>query len=526
MARDLLCRFRLSGTLVAKTPLHVGGHGDDVDTDLPLARNGRGELYVPGTSIAGALRQWCEQAFREYPAFAEPRKDDPGFVNRHWGFQDGAKGQASFVIVEDVPVNEASAAVVEVRDGVGIDRRRGAAAENIKYDRAILPRGTKMKFALSAEAKDSEQRLAVLAMLTALKEALEDARVRLGASKTRGLGRIKLEDGKLVEERFSDRQGILAFLKNGGTAAIPGIGEALQKYPARAMRRLRVVIHWQPIGPLMVKAGFDGIAVDMLPLLSGRDGGLSLVLPGSFLKGAMRARAERIVRTLLGRDLTGSFLTDLELPLIDDLFGLRGLSDGDMQRRRREFEKRPRGRTVPDDGALGLAALSVDDCYGKTSLSRERWAAVQGTTTDAALRNALGAAGLQPWSQAYHVAVDRWTGATAESMLYTVLEPHRAEWEPLELEVNLRRLRDAEELPAVALLLVVLRDLAQGRLPLGFATHRGMGAVEVKSVTITPQSADAPLDGLGSVTVSNHGLANVPPALNQAWRRWIEREAP
>jgi CRISPR/Cas system CSM-associated protein Csm3 (group 7 of RAMP superfamily) len=275
----------------------------------------------------------------------------------------------------------------------------------------------------------------------------------------------------------------------------------------------------------MVKAGFDGIAVDVLPLVSGREGGLSLVLPGSSVKGAMRAQAERIVRTLLAREVSGDFLRDLELPLIDDLFGLRGLSDGDIQRRRSEFGKRHRDRTVPDDGALGLAALSVDDCYGKTSLSRERWAAVQGATTDADLPNALGAAGLQPWSQAYHVAVDRWTGAAAESMLYTVLEPHRAEWELLELEVDLGRLRDAERLPAVALLLLVLRDLAQGRLPLGFATHRGMGAVEVKSVTITPQNVEAPLVGLGGVTVSNHGLANVPPALNQAWRNWIEREA-
>lgn len=514
MARDILCRFRLTGTLVATTPLHVGGHGDDVDTDLPLARNGRGDLYVPGTSIAGALRQWCEQAFGADP------------MNAHWGFQDGDQGHASFIIVEDVPVNEASAVVVEVRDGVGIDRCRGAAAEGIKYDRAILPRGTKLKFALSAEAKDCEQRLAVLAMLAGLKVAMEEARVRLGASKTRGMGRIKLEDGKLVEERFADRKGILAFLKNGGvTVNSTDIEEARQKHPARAMPRLKVVINWKPVGPLMVKAGFDGIAVDVLPLVSGRDGGLSLVLPGSSVKGAMRAQAERIIRTLLGRDLTGSFLTDLELPLIDDLFGLRGLSEGDVQRRTSEFEKRHRGRPVPDDSVLGLAALSVDDCYGKTSLSREPWAAVQGAKSDANLRDVLGAADLRSWSQAYHVAVDRWTGGAADSMLYTVLEPHRAEWEPLELEIDLEHLRDTKRLPAVALLLLVLRDLTQGRLPLGFATHRGMGTVVVKSVTITPQSAESPLDELGGVTVSNHGLANVPAQLNAAWRTWIEGEA-
>src|SRR5216117_3113234 len=60
MARNITGRLILRGTLVARTPLHVGGLGEDVDTDLPLARDGAGRLYAPGTSLAGALRQWCE----------------------------------------------------------------------------------------------------------------------------------------------------------------------------------------------------------------------------------------------------------------------------------------------------------------------------------------------------------------------------------------------------------------------------------------------------------------------------------
>src|SRR5262245_39483468 len=63
MARDIKGRIILRGTLVARTPLHVGGLGDDVDTDLPLARDGAGRLYAPGTSLAGALRQWCVEQF-------------------------------------------------------------------------------------------------------------------------------------------------------------------------------------------------------------------------------------------------------------------------------------------------------------------------------------------------------------------------------------------------------------------------------------------------------------------------------
>jgi CRISPR/Cas system CSM-associated protein Csm3 (group 7 of RAMP superfamily) len=262
--------------------------------------------------------------------------------------------------------------------------------------------------------------------------------------------------------------------------------------------------------------------VDMLPLMSGMDGGLSLVLPGSSVKGAMRAHAERIVRTVLGRDLGGErdpkkFLRDLELPLIDDLFGLRGLSEDDVKRRH------PQGE--PKHGPLlGLSAISVDDCFGTKALSAAQWQAVQAARSDPELRAALDAAGLLSWSEAYHVAVDRWTGAAAESMLYTVLEPHGVEWEPLCLEIDLARLSTAERVPAVALLLLVLRDLAQARLPLGFATHRGMGAVVVDSVALTAHQTEPPLDKLQGVTVAANGLAGVPAELNAAWQDWIKRK--
>jgi CRISPR/Cas system CSM-associated protein Csm3 (group 7 of RAMP superfamily) len=101
MARAISARLRLQGTLVATTPLHVGGFGEDVDTDLPLARNGRGEWYVPGTSLAGPFRHWCERRFGNE------------FVRRLWGFQEGEEGHASYVIVEDAAVENADSVLTK-----------------------------------------------------------------------------------------------------------------------------------------------------------------------------------------------------------------------------------------------------------------------------------------------------------------------------------------------------------------------------------------------------------------------------
>src|SRR5262245_58176592 len=78
MARKIDSRLKINCTLVARTPLHVGGMGGSVDTDLALAVNGQGDFYIPGTSLAGALRGWL------LTGADDMRRID---VERLWGYQ-------------------------------------------------------------------------------------------------------------------------------------------------------------------------------------------------------------------------------------------------------------------------------------------------------------------------------------------------------------------------------------------------------------------------------------------------------
>ena len=515
MARNIHSRVCLKGMLFAQTPLHVGGHGSDVDTDLPLARNGAGQLYIPGTSLAGALRAYCERLF------------DEKIVNRLWGYQQGDAGHASYVVIEDVVIKDSETIVVEIRDGVGIDRQWGVAAEHIKYDRAILPRGTRLEFELTVEIEEVENEEVVehrsrcLAMIACLKEALEQGRIKLGAAKTRGLGLVRLEDGQLTEQNFSTREGLFKILRrqDGGELTRKELDEARKKSPCNSLPRLGFVIHWRPVAAVMVKSGFEGIAVDMLPLTSGIAGQVALVLPGSSIKGAIRNQAERIVRTLLDWDVSPEpdpkhrFLKECELPLIKEVFGQRG--------------QQPSKAESPD-WLAGLGALSVNDCFGTQHLDRAVWQAVQAAQDDPELQQALDAAGLEPWAQSYHVAIDRWTGAAADSMLYSTLEPHSVTWEPLSFEMDLQRLPESERHAALTLMLLILRDLTQQRLPLGFGTQRGLGTIQVDSVQVTSQSPD--FETLNGVVLTNGRLADLPAELrkdlNTEWTSWIKRHCP
>jgi CRISPR/Cas system CSM-associated protein Csm3 (group 7 of RAMP superfamily) len=183
--RGVDSRLRISCTLVARTPLHVGGVGPSVDTDLALAVNGAGDFYVPGTSLTGALRGWL------LAGAADQRRNE---VKRVWGSQEKDEGHASYVFVEDAPVSPPAGKTIvlsEIRDGVGIDRFTGAAANQIKYDRAILPRGTQIHFRMDVELAGSREEQDRARDLThGVLEALAHGGIRLGAGKSRGLGRL------------------------------------------------------------------------------------------------------------------------------------------------------------------------------------------------------------------------------------------------------------------------------------------------------------------------------------------------
>ena len=78
------------------------------------------------------------------------------------------------------------------------------------------------------------------------------------------------------------------------------------------------------------------------------------------------------------------------------------------------------------------------------------------------------------------------------------------------------------------------RDFIAGRIPLGFGVNRGMGAVEVTNIKITPFEigADDPLTYLIKVGVDqgNRKLTGLDgdlvEALNLAWKDWIVSPCP
>lgn len=513
MARPIHTRWKVSGILTAETAIHVGGMGGDADTDLALAINGRGEYYIPGTSLAGALRGWMSKPFsaEDNPQDNTDSLKNPKHpVNQLWGFQNNEQGHASFIVINDAQIN-LNGMTIEIREGVGIDRHYGAAADGVKYSRAILPKGVNfpLKITLDCQTDQNPDELWQLLL------ALEKSDIRIGAAKTRGLGKVKLNISSIHEQKL-DAQNIFDVLLEGGKKRS---WNELKPTEYASPEQLTLDIAWKPKDPVMVKTEGDGIAVDILPLVSQVDSKIRFVIPGSSIKGVLRAHAERIVRTVCQKDTGNNFLQQVQLNLINEIFGAASRSEQDL-------------------GLIG--SLSIDDCYAAISMNPGDWSAVENATSMAVddLKPLVNSAinktdehyrTLQP---AMHVAVDRWTGGAADGMLYSVLEPIGVEWEKIGLQLDVERLKRWDEIqkdkdpnykeqlqPAIALLLLVLRDFANRKIPIGYGTNRGMGTVEVESMEI--QGLDGVEDGSAiAPDLSNLG-DDLLLDLTLIWQNWI-----
>lgn len=291
----------------------------------------------------------------------------------------------------------------------------------------------------------------------------------------------------------------------------------------------------------------------MLPLVSATGRGIAPVLPGSSIKGALRSQSERIVRTLLNRPSSREenprqrFLTQLDqVRLIEELFGARNRSTREVPNSGPAAENETALEQTDDDRPLlGLGALSVADCYARDPMKPQDWHAIELAKDEAAAREPEKSYDRRELWQAtervntdtrqfhpeHHVAIDRWTGGAADGMLYSVLAPMVLSWETMRLTLDFKRLPEESRLPALMLLLLTLRDLAERRIPMGFAVNRGMGEIAVGDIHLHGYDLDE--IGLGALSGaqiqgSHFSSLNsdVRAALETAWKEWETTSRP
>lgn len=524
------------------TALHIGIGKDGDPADSPLRRAGNGRLMIPGYALGGALRTMATRlaprlGLQMCKILLETNDEKPCqcetcqlFGDLYPDENDDAGGTASLLWISDAFVKDAAHPKddprTHIRDGVGIGREQRAAARNVKYDYEVVPPGAVFDLRLKLVDDDSDSAKMRARLFAAALAEWKEGRGRLGANAARGLGRFTLTIRDQHKLSLDTPARLINYLKSpkpweldsgsnttwfdntleeaNGLGRSSAVGEAARGF---------VTVEFQigVEGPFLINdpltaalAGFDH--APLLQVAANEAG--APVLSGSSLRGAMRARAEKIARTLATLEWGESFLE--HCPACDPLANQPGAPLANCDRRIQidDSDETP-------EGALCLAC----QLFGSPRRGSRLWIEDAGWAGDPLTAVV--------WHAQDFLAIDRFTGGGKEGAKFDAAPLTNARFSA---RLTLHDPKDWE----LGWLVLVLRDLCDGDMTLGFGRAKGYGRVRASQFHwslgwITkddlPDGATLLNNGMPSgvyrLTEISAGDRLIPDAWNQIAQKWV-----
>lgn len=435
-------RMIIHCTLVLETPTHLGNGDSEGATDMALLRDTiSDQALLPGDSIAGALRNYLRGYQQGYKQ-REPEQqsfDLKGLAELLFGGRKGDDlGFQSPLVVNDALSD--TLPNIELRDGVRINSHTRTPDDQGKYDLELLAAGTRFPLIfelaigdLPPDANDygamtpaAYQEALLEAMSIALR-GLEQGAIGIGMKKRRGFGRCHATEWKVWDFDLDQPADLIAWLAfdrgYGGSYHRTATTLDTLFMPSQrrdAQRRVRLTATFGIEGSLLIRAGQDegafGPDVRHLHALQ-LDGVERPVISGTSLAGVLRHQAERIANTLHPHSGTA---------FVGRMFGCVGQS-------------------IRRSGASGQASRLV---VHESIVTDARTDLVQN-----------------------RVSIDRFTGGALDGALFNEQPAFATPETRASLTLDLYDPCDGE----IGMLLLLLKDLWTGALPLGSERSIGRG---------------------------------------------------
>lgn len=476
VARQIEQRIVVEGTLELTTPAHFGSGDSDGIELLVLQDAHSGGPLLPGASITGALRDYLwkrEKGHRvSRPGFGEP--DNSGAALLFGQALKENEGIQSRVIVNDAFGTEPEQ-TVNARDGVKLRGDTGTAEDKKLYTFQVWPAGTafNLRFELCLYAGDDATR--IVQQFAAALDALGSGEIPVGARKHRGYGAVKVDTWHVRTYDLHTADGLIDWLTNGAksfdqiqTASGKSVAEILgiQNDLGDARRYVQVHGTFRLQDSLLIRAGSD--VVDMVHLhdpVSGKP-----LLSGTSLTGALRARALKIANTIK---------PEIAAALVDDLFGAFGEDTG------------------ANRSASRLLVKEVE---------------VQNPAAFDLVQN--------------RVKIDRFTGGAFDTGLFGQQPLFADDHTTVEINLTLRFPAEDSETDTArqaGLLLMLVKDLWTGDLPLGGESSVGRGRLTGEKVTVELRTAMNREAQMVTITAEGDGLmVDQAELLNEYVRALVE----
>lgn len=473
----------LVGFLQLTAPMHIGSGQGNVHADSVIIRDSRGLPYIPGSGIAGLLRDLTRRLAQT--------AQRPDLLTDIWGSETDTEDKTlSLVDVSDgiLRQDQRSAFLMagEVREHVGIRRDREVAREHIKFNREVAPQGLRFWFELQIGDPGDDE----CAMLDEVLGLLARRSGAVGGRSGTGLGRFELHITEVKRTRLDDASQFAAFLLDRadpresapdsgtpprlGTSGATSLSAAVDS-PALNWCRIDLRLDVVPGWPLLVKSerqhlectrkdsenrvvpeAVDANFVRTLTMAGDGEWGYEVYIPGSDLRGALRSRAEKIIRTMAD---------DLETPpewsaaCDPTCHQLASNSDGsEIHDPTLSCGERLRLEQITIDGIC--SGCKVFGCAGLAShVGVGEGVKVDGTFSD-------GDEKLLD-----HVAIDRFTGGPVGHKKFTSRPLMTGQFTT---SIIIERFEPWE----LGLVAYLLKDLHEADLRVGYGKYKGFGKVQ------------------------------------------------
>ena len=437
------------------TPLHIGTGFDDDVSDAAVVRDANGFPAIPGSSLAGAVRAAYTRLHpkEETDELFGFQREDSGQGSRlrfSWGSIHDSRNNPVIGLQPDERLDDPllqNTLQLPVRDHVRLNHR-GTADDRGKFDERVVPAGHRFTFTLELVGGADHE-----TVWKSLLQILCDPALRLGGKSRRGLGAFRIvschQSGfDLASREAFDRYCRLTPKSDPNTSGLKDV--TLFTTSQTLSATLKII----PEGYWMFGGGTDEDGnADMAPVTENRivwepNGSprQHFLIPGSSIKGAIAHRTAFHYNALKGEfaDLIPidksspaniEALTSRNLAILELFGSAKDTGDSQDSQNKRGHENK-RGHVMIDD--LLLAKNS-------------------------------------PGRLLHHVSIDRFTGGALPGALFS----EKPFWKGEAIRLTIFIAEPEKASPADPnirkALALALADLAEGRLPLGAGSGRGLG---------------------------------------------------
>lgn len=300
-------RWILEGKLRVLSPLIVGGGNSMLDDcDIVLLKDEHNHPFIPSSSITGALKHFFEdyQYIGNEPDYEKNRLWFWGgeyFHTDKYGKQK-KYNQQSAMIISDLCLVDKDKEIITVRDGIKINRQSGLVEEEKKFNFEVIGPGACFNFRMEVVLRQVFNQRLFDSFVQWIIYIMSTDNFSLGARTGQGFGRCRLENVSYFKYDFSKYDHVVSWLSRECTLSPERIEIGVPKnfkYNHKLFQiRARLQINSSLIVGSYLGTSEDPDKVHLKSKKPDDSGKICGVIPGSSFRGAIRSRAEKIAKTL------------------------------------------------------------------------------------------------------------------------------------------------------------------------------------------------------------------------------------